>query len=58
VNNQSITYNNVPATLDVADSYSGLETITLADNKEAMNEEILNLKSKSQEIINGFDYHN
>ena len=55
VNNQDITYQKIPATLDIADF--GTEGIVIADNREAMNAEILSLKKKSSDIIDSIDYH-
>lgn len=58
VNGQIINYNNLPAQLDIADSFSNGETIVVSDNKEAMNAEILSVKQKSIDIINSIEYHN
>lgn len=55
VNNQDVTYQKIPANLDIADFGSG--GIVLSDNREAMNAEILSLKNKSINIINSVDYH-
>ena len=55
VNNQDVTYQKVPATLDIADFGSG--GIVISDNREAMNSEVLSLKKKSTDIINSVDYH-
>lgn len=57
IGNQVLNYNNLPAQLDVADSFSNGESIVISDNKEAMNAEILSLKQKSTEIINSIDFH-
>lgn len=57
VNGLTVNYNNLPANLDLADSYNGPETVTITDNKEAMNSEILNQKQKSIDIVNGFELH-
>lgn len=57
INGQSINYNSLPAQSDIADSISNGETITVSDNKEAMNAELLGLKQKSLDIINSIDYH-
>lgn len=56
VNNQDVTYQKIPANLDVADF--GNNSIVLSDNKEAMNSEIMCLKQRSLDIINSVDYHN
>lgn len=55
VNNQDVTYQKIPANLDVADF--GNNGIVLSDNKEAMNSEIMCLKQRSVDIINSVDYH-
>ena len=55
VNNQDVTYQKIPANLDIADFGSG--GIVISDNREAMNAEILSLKKKSIDIINSVDYH-
>lgn len=55
VNNQDITYQKIPANLDVADF--GNNGIVLLDNRDALNSEILCLKQKSIDIVNSKDYH-
>lgn len=55
VNNQDITYQKIPANLDVADF--GNNSIVLSDNKEAMNSEIMSLKQHSVDIVKSVDYH-
>lgn len=50
-------YNNLPANLDIADSFTGGDSIVISDNKSAINSEILNLKKKSEDILNSIDYH-
>lgn len=55
VNNQDITYQKIPATLDIADFGTG--GIVLSDSREAMNSEVLSLKKKSADIIDSIDYH-
>jgi hypothetical protein len=44
INNQDITYQKLPANLDIADF--GTNGIVVADNKLAMNSEIMSLKQK------------
>lgn len=56
VNNQDVTYQKIPANLDVADF--GNNTIVITDNREAMNLEVVSLKQKSQDIVNSVEYHN
>ena len=55
VNNQEITYQKIPANLDVADF--GNNSVVLSDNKEAMNSELMCLKQRSVDVINSIDYH-
>jgi hypothetical protein len=57
VNNQTVTYSGLPAQLDISDSYSNGENIVVADNREAINSEILSLKQKSLDVINSKEYH-
>lgn len=55
INNQDVTYQKLPATLDIADFGSG--NIVLTDNREAMNSEILGLKQKSASILDSIEFH-
>ena len=55
VNNQDITYQKIPANLDIA--HFNNSNIVLSDNREAMNSEIASLKQKSIAIINSIDFH-
>ena len=55
VNNQDVTYQKIPANLDIADFNNS--NIVLSDNREAMNSEIASLKQKSIAIINSIDFH-
>lgn len=55
VNNQDVTYQKIPANLDIADF--GNSGIVIADNREAMNAEVVSLKNKSIDILNSVDYH-
>lgn len=57
INGQVFNYNNIPASLDIADSYSNGESIVISDSKEAMNAEIISLKQKSSDIINSIEFH-
>lgn len=57
LNGSLVNYNGLPANLDTADSYSNGEQIFIADNREAMNAEILAQKQKSIDIINSVDTH-
>ena len=55
VNNQDVNYQKLPANLDIADF--GNTGIVIADNKIAMNSEIMSLKQKSVDIVNSMEYH-
>ena len=55
INNQDITYQKLPANLDIADF--GTNGIVVSDNKLAMNSEILSLKQKSVDAINNVNFH-
>lgn len=57
INGQFFNYNNIPAQLDIADSFSNGETLTISDNKAAMNSEVINLKQKSIDIIDSVEYN-
>lgn len=53
VGGEDITYQRIPAALDIADF--GIGGVVISDNKEAMNSEILSLKKKSEDIVNSVD---
>lgn len=55
VNNQDITYQKLPANADIADF--GNTGVVISDSREAMNAEVLSLKSKSIDTINSIDFH-
>ena len=55
INNQDVTYQKLPANLDIADF--GTNGIVVADNKLAMNSEIMSLKQKSIDALNSVDFH-
>ena len=57
LNDMSINLNSIPASLDIADSYSNGESIVISDSREAMNSEIISLKQKSVDLLNSVDYH-
>ena len=57
VNDAVVNYTNLPAALDVADSFVGNDSIIISDSRDAMNSELINLKKKSEDIINSVDYH-
>jgi len=55
VNGEDVTYQKIPASLDIADF--GVTGIVLADTKEAMNAEVMSLKQRSADILNSVEYH-
>ena len=55
VNNQDVTYQKLPANLDIADF--GTNGIVVSDNKIAMNSEIMSLKQKSVDALNSVEFH-
>lgn len=55
VNGSLMNYNSLPATLDIADSFSNGDNIVIADSKEAINSEISAYKQKNQELLNNID---
>lgn len=57
VNNQIVNYTNIPAQLDIADSFNNGESIVISDSRDAMNSEILSFKQKSIDAINSIDLH-
>lgn len=57
INNQDITYRGLPAQQDISDSYSNGESIVVADSKEAINTEILNLKQKRLDTLNNIEVY-
>ena len=54
---QTFNYTNIPAQADVADTFSNGESIIIADSRDAINSELMNLKQKSQDIIDSIDIH-
>ena len=55
VGDQVVNYNNLPSQLEISDSYSNGETITISDNKIAMTAELVNNKQKKIDVINSID---
>ena len=50
-------YNMLLAQADIADTFTGAESIVITDNREAMNAEVVALKQKSQDALNSIDTH-
>lgn len=57
INGQNVTYKNIPATADIADSFLDTKTVVVATSRDAMNAEISNLKQKSVDVINSVERH-
>lgn len=57
VGDATLNFNGIPANLDIADSYSGGESIVISTSREAMNAEVLSTKQKSIDAINNMDFH-
>lgn len=57
IEGRAVNYNNLPANLDISNSFNCEESIIVADNKEAMNAELLSLKQESLDIINSKETH-
>lgn len=57
VNDTVMNYNNLPANLDIADSYSNGDPIVISDSKDAINVEVMNLKKKSSDIVDSVELH-
>ena len=57
INNNVVNYNNLPATLDIADSTSNGDNIVIASSNEGMNAEIISLKQKSIDELNRKEYN-
>lgn len=57
LNDTPINLSSIPASLDIADSYSNGESIVISDSREAMNAEIISLKQKSIDVINSKPFH-
>lgn len=55
INNQDVTYQKLPATLEIADF--GSNNIVISDSRDAMNAEISSLKQKSYAILNSIEFH-
>lgn len=57
VNDNNITFQKLPANLDIADQGISTGAIVITTSKEAMNSEVDSLRQKSLGIINSIDYH-
>lgn len=57
VGDSTINLNSIPANLDVADSYSGGESIVISTSRDAISAEVLSIKQKSIDALNSKDFH-
>lgn len=57
VNGVITNYNMLPAQADIADTFTGTDSIVITDTREAMNSEIYAIKQKSIDIIKSVDSH-
>ncbi len=57
VNGQNVSYKNLPANVDIADSFLNTTNVVVSMSRDAMNAEINNLKQKSVDILNSMDNH-
>lgn len=57
IDGRTVNYTNLPANLDISNSSNDGESLIVADNKEAMNAELLSLKQESLDIINSKEAH-
>lgn len=57
VGDQNITYQKLPANLDIAD-FAGNGNVVVASQRSAMNAELQSMRQRSVDIVNSVDYHN
>ena len=57
INNMVVNYSSIPAQAEIADTFSDGHNIVISDNKEAINNEIVNYKQRSIDIINSRETH-
>lgn len=57
INGNNVTLQKLPANLDIADQGTVNGSLFISVNKDAMNQEINNLRQKSLDILNSMDYH-
>lgn len=57
VGGADLNFKEIPAFLDISDSYSNGESMVMADNKEAMVNRLTDLKKNSQDLLASVDYH-
>lgn len=57
INDQNITYQKLPANMDVAD-FAGNGNIVVACSRESMNSELQAMRQRSVDVVKSVDYHN
>lgn len=57
INDQNITYQKLPANMDVAD-FSGNGNVVVACSRESMNSELQAMRQRSVDVVKSVDYHN
>ena len=55
VNGVTNNFKDLPANVDIADIFVNGGCVTVSDNKDAINSEILSLKKRCQDIIDGYE---
>ena len=57
INDQNITYQKLPANMDVAD-FAGNGNVVVACSRESMNSELQAMRQRSVDVLKSVDYHN
>ena len=57
VGSEIINFAGIPANVEIADAICKADNVIIADNKTAMNAEVLSIKQKSIDVIKSIDYH-
>lgn len=57
VNGVSHNFNELPSNLDIADVYMGSDCVSISDSRDAINNEVLSMRRKSMDIVEGYDKH-
>lgn len=57
VNDQNVTYQKLPANMDVAD-FAGNGNIVVTCSRESMNSELQAMRQRSVDVVKSVDYHN
>lgn len=57
IGDTSATFNNLPASAEIADSYMGATNVVISMSKDAINAELQNLKQRSLDVIDSVAKH-